>query len=60
MPISLTSEATFSGVKFTLTPKASNTSALPHLDDTERPPCLATLTPALAATIALKVDTLNV
>ena len=58
--MSFTSDATFSGVKFTFTPKASNTSALPHLDETDRPPCLATLTPALAATMALKVETLNV
>ena len=60
MPISSTALATCAGVKFTLTPKASKTSALPQLDDTERPPCLATFAPAAAATKALTVDTLKV
>ena len=55
-----TALATCSGNTFTLTPKASSTSALPQVDDTERPPCLATLAPAAAATNALTVDTLKV
>ena len=41
-------------------PSASSTSADPHLLDTERLPCLATLSPAAAATNPAAVDTLLV
>src|SRR5580765_3586786 len=44
----------------TLTPKAPKTSALPDWLDTERLPCLATLTPAPANTNAVVVEILNV
>ena len=60
IPISSTHLATCCGVKFTFTASASSTSALPQVDDTERPPCLATFAPAAAATKAEVVDTLNV
>jgi hypothetical protein len=43
-----------------LTPSASSTSALPHLLDTLRLPCLATVTPAPATTKAAAVEMLNV
>ncbi|GIX27660.1 MAG: hypothetical protein KatS3mg123_1541 [Burkholderiales bacterium] len=52
--------ATCSGVSWTQAPRASSTSALPLLEDTDRPPCLATRAPAAAATNAEAVDTLNV
>ena len=60
MPIVFTQSATCSGVKLTLTPSASKTSALPQVDETERPPCLATFAPAAAATKAETVETLKV
>jgi len=60
MPTLSTHLATCSGVRLTFTPSASKTSALPQVEDTERPPCLATLAPAAAAINALTVDTLNV
>ncbi len=60
MPISSTLAATSSAVLLTLTPSASNTSALPQVEDTERPPCLATFAPAAAATKAETVETLKV
>ena len=40
------------GLRSMLAPSASNTSALPDFDDTLRPPCLATVAPAAAATKA--------
>ncbi len=43
-----------------LTPSASKRSALPHRLETERLPCLATVTPQAATTSAATVDTLNV
>ena len=42
------------------TPRASSTSAEPARDDSARLPCLATVAPAAAATIAARVDTLTV
>jgi len=44
----------------TVTPIASRTSALPHNDDAERLPCLATFTPQPATTNAATVEILNV
>ena len=44
----------------TLTPSASKTSALPHRLDTDRLPCLATVTPHAATTIAAADEMLNV
>src|SRR5271157_4294287 len=43
-----------------LIPSDSSTSALPHLLDTERLPCLATAAPAPEATNAAAVEMLNV
>ncbi len=43
-----------------LTPRAASTSALPERLETERLPCLATGTPAAAATRAAAVEMLNV
>ena len=43
-----------------LTPRASRTSALPHLLETDLLPCFATEAPAPAATNAVAVETLNV
>src|SRR5258706_695795 len=48
-----------SGVRSIGTPSASRTSALPHLEEIERLPCLATETPAAAATKAAAVDRLR-
>jgi len=42
------------------TPRASRTSALPHLLEMDRLPCLATFAPAPAATRADAVEMLNV
>ena len=52
--------ATFSGGRLMLMPSASSTSALPDLDETERPPCLATRAPAPAATKVAAVEMLKV
>ena len=60
IPICCTQALTCCGCKSSFTPSASSTSALPHLLDTERLPCLAIFTPALAATSAAGVDTLKV
>ena len=43
-----------------LAPSASSASALPDFDDTERPPCLAVLAPAAAATNMEQVEMLKV
>src|SRR5690554_5964850 len=51
--------STCSGVISKLIPMASTTSTLPDLDDTPRPPCLATTPPAAATTNAEADDTLN-
>ncbi len=60
MPASSTARAVSSGGRSSLTPRASSTSALPERLDTERFPCLATFTPAPAATKAAVVETLKV
>src|SRR6185436_19176311 len=52
--------ATLVGVRSRLTPRASTTSADPQRLETERFPCLATLSPAPATTNAVAVETLNV
>ena len=52
--------AELSGSRSSLTPSASSTSALPHLLDAARFPCLATGTPAPAATNAAAVEMLIV
>mmetsp|Transcript_13263 Transcript_13263/g.25422 ORF Transcript_13263/g.25422 Transcript_13263/m.25422 type:complete len:406 (-) Transcript_13263:86-1303(-) len=48
-----------SGPSSTATPSASSTSALPHMLDTERLPCLATFAPAAAARMAEPVEMLT-
>jgi hypothetical protein len=48
------------GGAVTLTPSASNTSALPDRLETERFPCFATFTPQAATTSAAHVEILNV
>src|SRR5438128_11671682 len=60
MPISAMHCATSAGFSMMLAPSASSTSALPDLDDTERPPCLATRAPAAAATNIDAVEMLKV
>ena len=60
MPTSCTHCAIFSGDKLMLTPKLSSTSALPDLLLTLRPPCLAVLAPAAAATNMAQVEMLKV
>ncbi len=52
--------ATLAGVRSRLTPRVSTTSADPQRLETERFPCLATLSPAPATTNAVAVETLNV
>ncbi|MBA7544701.1 hypothetical protein ES705_37062 [subsurface metagenome] len=60
MPISAIHFFTFSGGISRLSPNFSITSALPHLLETERLPCLATKSPPAAATRATTVEILNV
>ena len=60
MPISRTASSTTSGGTSRLTPRASSRSALPHLLETERLPCLATVTPHPATTNAAVVEILKV
>ena len=60
MPVSCRHCATCSGVRLTMAPSASSTSALPELDDTLRPPCFATRAPAAAATNIAAVEMLKV
>ena len=60
IPTSSKASATFSGVAASLTPKYSKTSAEPTLLEAERLPCLATFTPAAAATKATAVEILKV
>ncbi len=60
MPISPTASSTTSGSVSSRTPKASSTSALPHRLETDRFPCLATVTPHPATTKAAVVEMLNV
>ena len=52
--------AASAGVKSTLMPSASTTSALPTGEVTARLPCLATVTPAAAHRMATVVEMLNV
>src|ERR1700749_4777437 len=60
MPVSCRHVATSSGDRLMWAPNASITSALPEVDDTLRPPCLATRAPAAAATKTDAVEMLNV
>jgi hypothetical protein len=60
MPVSCRQVATSSGDRLMCTPSASITSALPEVDDTLRPPCLATRAPAAAATNTDAVEMLKV
>ena len=60
MPVSARQVATWSGARLMCAPSASSTSALPLVDDTLRPPCLATRAPAAAATNMLAVEMLKV
>src|SRR5450756_1058447 len=60
MPAAAMQRLTCSGAMSMATPSASRTSALPHLLVAERLPCLATVTPAPAATRAAAVEMLNV
>ena len=48
------------GVRSSTTPSASSTSAAPQAEDAARLPCLTTLAPAAAATIAAMVEMLTV
>ena len=59
-PVAAMLRAICPGVRLMLTPSASITSALPDLLDTLRPPCLATLAPAAAATNMAQVLMLKV
>jgi hypothetical protein len=59
MPISRRHFSTTASPGSILTPRASRTSALPHLEEMERFPCLATGTPAPATTNAAVVDILK-
>ena len=60
MPPSLMQRSTPSGGRSMRTPRASSTSAAPHLLEAARLPCLATFSPAPAATKAAAVEMLNV
>src|ERR1700722_11537800 len=59
-PVSRRHSTAFSGSSTTGTPNASRTSAEPHFEVTPRLPCLATLTPAAAATNPAAVEMLKV
>src|SRR5262245_22233574 len=60
MLASVRQRSTVAGEAVTLTPSASNTSALPDLLDTDRFPCLATRTPQAATTSAVQDEMLKV
>ena len=60
MPAVSIDSATCSGVSMMFTPSASSTSALPDLELTPRPPCLAMRAPAAAATNIEAVEMLKV
>ena len=60
MPTRSRHRSACSAVTAIFTPKASSTSALPHWLVALRLPCLATVTPAAAATMADPVEMLNV
>ena len=57
-PASATQRAMTSEGTSSLTPSADSTSEAPDMEETRRLPCLATLTPAPAATSAAQVETL--
>ena len=58
MPASRMQRAIFSGPISMLTPRAASVSAAPDRDDSARLPCLATFSPAPAATMAAAVEML--
>jgi len=60
MPHSSMQAATAEGASSTSTPRAVSTSALPHLEETARLPCLATRAPPATATKAAVVEMLKV
>src|SRR5690606_19357579 len=60
MPVRSRQAATCSGCSSILAPSASSTSAAPELEETLRPPCLATRAPAAAATNIEQVEMLKV
>ena len=60
MPASSSDCSTAAGGHATVTPSASNTSALPERLETDRLPCFATRTPAAATTSAAHDEMLNV
>ncbi len=60
IPVSAMQRAMASGGRSIWTPSDSITSALPLLLDTPRPPCLAVLAPAAAATNMAQVEMLKV
>src|SRR6266508_1307948 len=60
IPASARHRSTPSGPRSIRTPRASSRSADPQCDEAARLPCLATTTPAPAATIAASVEMLNV
>jgi hypothetical protein len=60
MPHSSRQRAICGGFSIRLPPRASMTSALPLVEDTLRPPCLATRAPAAAATKVEAVEMLKV
>lgn len=59
MPISFKHRSTTEGAGSTRTPRTSRTSALPHWEEMERLPCLATVKPAPATTKAAAVEMLK-
>ena len=60
MPISFIARSTTSGSTIMFTPLWLNASEAPDLDDKFRFPCLATITPAPAVTIAVAVEIFRV
>ncbi len=60
MPTSSRQRPRAAGSRSRGTPRASSTSALPQRLETDRLPCLATGTPAAAATMAARVEMLKV
>src|SRR5690606_4210159 len=60
MPASVATRAVCSGVRSSLMPRCSSTSAAPHEEEAARLPCLTTRAPAAAATMAAIVDTFTV
>ena len=60
MPLRAIDSATCAGSSSIAAPRASKASALPELDETLRPPCLATRPPAAAMTKVEQVEMLKV